>query len=86
MKAAGLRPGGSEGGWFQPFTFLDGVVVGAGNALSVATPAGQRAFVAGEDFRPLAFSAAGTAGAEIVFAGYGMAAKDLDYDDYAGWT
>ncbi|HVQ32290.1 MAG TPA: M20/M25/M40 family metallo-hydrolase, partial [Vicinamibacteria bacterium] len=84
MKAAGLRPGGSEGGWFQPFTFLDGVVVGAGNALSVATPAGPRAFVAGEDFRPLAFSAAGTAGAEIVFAGYGMAANDLGYDDYDG--
>jgi hypothetical protein len=60
------------------------LLVGAGNALSLATPAGQKAFVAGEDFRPLAFSAAGTAGAEIVFAGYGMAASDLGYDDYEG--
>ncbi|MEZ4652161.1 MAG: M28 family peptidase [Candidatus Eisenbacteria bacterium] len=39
---------------------------------------------AGEDFRPFAFSDQGELDAEIVFAGYGITAPDLDYDDYAG--
>ena len=59
--------------------------VGPGNTLQgVERRAGQRAFTAGTDFRPLAFSAAGAAAAEVVFAGYGISAPDLDYDDYDG--
>ena len=45
---------------------------------------GARAFRAGEDFRPLAFSSAGAVAGDVVFAGYGIVAKDLGRDDYQG--
>ena len=38
----------------------------------------------GTDFSPLNFSGSGTAGGEIVFAGYGITAPEYGYDDYAG--
>lgn len=79
FKRIGLAPGTSAG-YFQPFTFIDGVVLGPANQLVVGT----RAFKPGQDFRPLAFSSGGTAAAEVVFAGYGIVAKDLDWDDYEG--
>lgn len=84
MKAAGLEPGAPDGSFFQVFSFIDGVEIGAGNALRVSGGEPGRSFVAGTDFRPLAFSAPGAASAEVVFAGYGISAKDLDYDDYEG--
>jgi len=83
MKAAGLQPGAPDGTFFQAFSFIDGVVLGPGNALAVSGP-GPRRDIAVADFRPLAFSAPGTASAEVVFAGYGISAKDLAYDDYEG--
>lgn len=36
------------------------------------------------DWIPLGFSKAGTFAGDLVFAGYGIQAKDLGYDDYAG--
>jgi hypothetical protein len=84
MKAAGLQPGAADGTFFQSFSFIDGVVVGPGNALRVTGPGPRRDFSAGGDFRPLAFSAPGTASGPVAFAGYGIAAKDLEYDDYEG--
>ena len=84
MKSAGLQPGASDGSFFQVFSFIDGVEVGPGNALAVSGGAPVRAFAPGVDFRPLAFSGAGQASAEVVFAGYGISAKDLSYDDYEG--
>jgi aminopeptidase YwaD len=80
MRAIGIEPGGEAGGYFQPFTFIDGVDLGAGNRLAV----GERSFRSGEDFRPLAFSAAGTFAGRVAFAGYGITSKDLGHDDYAG--
>ncbi len=38
----------------------------------------------GQDFRPLSLSSAGMASAEMVFAGYGITAREYGYDDYAG--
>jgi hypothetical protein len=76
----GLLPAGEGGGFFQRFTFIDGVVLGPGNRLAI----GGRAFAPGADFRPLAFSSAGPVAGEVVFAGYGIVSRDLDRDDYAG--
>jgi aminopeptidase YwaD len=80
MKKIGLEGGGESGSYLQSFTFIDGVDLGPGNRLSV----GGRAFRAGDDFRPLAFSAAGSFSGGAVFAGYGIVSKDLAHDDYAG--
>ena len=84
FAALGLAPAGVNGGWFQPFDFIDGVDLGPKNALATGDGAAKKSWAVDADFRPLAFSAAGTAVAEVVFAGYGITAKDLSYDDYDG--
>jgi hypothetical protein len=83
FRSAGLEPGGEGKSFFQPFTFIDGVTLGEGNRLETRGAA-PRSWKAGVDFRPLAFSSPGSASGEVVFAGYGIAAKDLGYDDYEG--
>jgi hypothetical protein len=60
-----------------------GIRLGTPNALAVVAPA-PRALGLGRDFVPLAVSADGTVEGELVFAGYGITAPDLQYDDYAG--
>ena len=81
FRRIGLAPGAADASFFQPFTFIDGVVLGPGNQLRVGSASGFRA---GEDYRPLAFSSPGAFEGHAVFAGYGIVAKDEDYDDYAG--
>ena len=44
----------------------------------------RKAWTAGADFRPLASRPPALAEGDVVFAGYGIVAKDLGYDDYAG--
>lgn len=80
FRRIGLLPAGDGGTYFQSFSFIDGIVLGAGNRLVV----GGRAFRPGEEFRPLAFSSAGAVAGDVVFAGYGTVARDLEYDDYGG--
>jgi len=76
-KRLGLRPAFS-GSYLQSFGFIDGVVLGTANRLQV----NGRGFRSGQEFRPLAFSAPGQAAGEVVFAGYGIVAKDLGFDEY----
>jgi len=80
FRRIGLLPAGEGGSYFQKFSFIDGVVLGAGNRLGL----GGRLFKPGEEFRPLAFSSPGVVRAPVAFAGYGLVAPDLAYDDYAG--
>jgi aminopeptidase YwaD len=84
FRRIGLRPAGDGATYFQKFSFIDGVTLGSGNRLSTAGDSGRRDWVPGTDFRPLAFSSPGQVRGAVVFAGYGIVAKDLDYDDYAG--
>ncbi|HET8643891.1 MAG TPA: M20/M25/M40 family metallo-hydrolase, partial [Vicinamibacteria bacterium] len=79
----GLQPAGEKGTFFQEFSFIDGVDLGPGNQLALAAEPPTR-WRMGEDFRPLAFSAAGDVAGPVVFAGYGIVAADLGHDDYAG--
>ncbi len=60
----------------QPFTVNTGVLAGAHNVLQ---DAGY-----GVDWIPLGFARSGEFTGELVFAGYGIRARDLGYDDYAG--
>jgi aminopeptidase YwaD len=84
FRSLGLQPAGDDGGYRQPFTFIAGVHPGPGNALVLDLPSGRRTARLDEDFRPLAFSSSGSAAGEVVFAGYGIHAPDLGYDDYTG--
>jgi hypothetical protein len=93
FKAAGLQPGGKNESWFQPFELVTGLTVGEPNRLTVRAHGGLSAsFTLGEMYFPLSATAndsiqaasADVAGAPIVFAGYGISAPSLNYDDYAG--
>ena len=81
FAAAGLGPVGD--GYLLPFTFIADVILASGNSLSWSGAA-QGTLAVDEDFRPLGFSASGSAAGELVFAGYGISSSDPDYDDYAG--
>jgi hypothetical protein len=84
FRKAGLSPGGTMGSFLQPFDFVDGVDLGPKNALTTSETVVGRTWAQGTDFRPLAFSAAGKVSGSVVFAGYGISAKDLGWDDYEG--
>jgi hypothetical protein len=83
FRRLGLRPGGDDGGWLQAFTVPTGIRLGEVNTLAIATPA-ARALMLGTDFVPLPVSAEGRQEADVAFAGYGITAPDLGWDDYAG--
>src|ERR1041385_3295181 len=89
LRQSGLKPFGTDGGYFQNFEFNSGVrVVTNANHLTVASAEGRPAvFEVETDFRPLSFSANGEAEGEVVFAGYGLfvAGKPGEgYDSFAG--
>ncbi|HSE96817.1 MAG TPA: M28 family peptidase [Blastocatellia bacterium] len=82
FRSAGLKAPAS--GFFQPFTFVAGVKLGEKNSFQVKTAAGTRSLKAGEDYMPLAFSSSEAAAGPLVFAGYGISAPELQYDNYGG--
>jgi len=83
FERSGLKAAGGAGSYFQAFTFVDGVDLGPKNRLALQGE-GAPSWRMGEDFRPLAFSSPGAVAGDVVFAGYGIVASDLGYDDYAG--
>jgi hypothetical protein len=78
LAEAGLRP--AFGGFLQRFEAPFRATLGDRNALAVAGGAP----VLGTDWLPFGFSDDGSVDAELVFAGYGITAPELGYDDYAG--
>jgi hypothetical protein len=88
----GLKPGGDGGTWFEPFELTAGVTVGAGNSLVIADRTHSVRLTLGSSYYPL--SAVPNESPSIpseqddklpvVFAGYGLAAPEVHYDDYAG--
>jgi aminopeptidase YwaD len=83
FRRVGLRPGGDDGGWLQRFTVPTGIRLGEGNALALTAPAARR-LALGREFIPLTVSADGRWEGEVVFAGYGITAPEVGWDDYAG--
>ena len=88
FKAAGLRPA-VDNGWFQPFELSAGLAVGTGNALAFEAGGRSVRLSLGESYYPLAATPSESAvvldDVPIVFAGYGISAPTLNYDDYAGF-
>lgn len=77
--------------YMQQFSVVAGVELGQGNAMTLTTTAAGGNEAASldlrlkEDWMPLGWSAnAGVKKLPAVFVGYGIAAKDLGYDDYVG--
>jgi aminopeptidase YwaD len=83
FRSYGLKPA-FPSGYLQPFSFVARVELGKQNLFQVKTAASEQSYKIGEDFMPLAFSSAEAATGEVVFAGYGISAPELQYDNYAG--
>ena len=89
FKESGLKPAAGAEGYFQPFTIRGNPALAGSPTLRFQGPAGAEVVAEKGAFQPLAIgSSASLAGVPVVFAGYGISAKDesmkLDYDDYAG--
>lgn len=92
FKDIGLRPGGDDGTWFQPFSLIAGVTVGAGNALVISGASTSVHLALGSTYYPLSTIPNESPDVPsdreeklpVVFAGYGLAAPEVNYDDYAG--
>jgi hypothetical protein len=80
LKSFGLKPAGDNGSYFQNFEITTGTTYGKRNALSID----NRKLTIDADFEPLSISPAAQLTGPLVFAGYGITAPDLQWDDYAG--
>lgn len=78
FQALGLEPW--QEGYRQSSQAVSQVRMGAGNALTISGIAGR----IGRDFVPLSFSPSGVFSGSLVFAGYGIRAESIGYDDYEG--
>jgi len=88
MAGWGLLPGNGAKGWFQEFgqpyvSVLPGcyltlhILVKPHDTLNIS-------YHYFDEYMPGSSSGSGTATAEVVFAGYGITAPELEYDDYEG--
>ncbi len=88
---ARLRTELYDGTPFQKFRMTTGAKLGTKNELALVGPAGgadapamRIELTVGVDFTPLSIGGSGAFDLPLVFAGYGITAKDKNYDDYAG--
>ncbi len=92
FRQAGLTPGGVDGTFFQPFALDAGLTVGAGNTLTLSNGRREVSLTLGKGYYPLsvppnddpAVPSVSLTGTPLVFAGYGISAPGLRYDDYTG--
>ena len=83
FKSFGLKPiPGND--YLEPFTVTVNAHLGPDNRMSAAESGAPRDLSSARDYIPFSFSSSGKASAAVVFAGYGITAPDLHYDDYAG--
>jgi hypothetical protein len=84
FKKAGLKPGGPDGSYFQPFTIKGPGKLEGPNRVVLTGPKGQTLDLKeGEQFRVMGLSGSGKVTAPVVFAGYGVTATGIAYDDFA---
>jgi hypothetical protein len=82
FKKAGLKPGGVNGTYFQPFTINVGFTVREATVLLVG-PLGQKIeLTMFQDYQVPDLSTTGEVTAPLVFAGYGVRLPDGSYDDF----
>ncbi len=86
FQHAGLKPAGTQG-YRQTFDVITGVRMGRRTRMRVIGAAPDRDGskpLSQELFTPFGFSDDGAVEGEVIFAGYGITAPELNYDDYAG--
>jgi len=84
LLAAGLKGLGEKGSFFQEFSLPKGFDIRPETRLTGAREGKDETVEYGDDLKPLTLSSAGEVTAAAVFAGYGIAAPEIGYDDYEG--
>ncbi len=85
FKRLGLQPAGDDGTYFQAVPLPPDVRVDKATSMSLEAPRAEPvAFELDKDFRPFSLSSSAKVVSDVVFAGYGVSAPNLGYDDYAG--
>jgi Peptidase family M28/PDZ domain/PA domain len=86
LQAAGLEPAGDNGTFFQRFEMITGLSVQPGNTVTLGSGRNTVAFEIGRDYQLVSTSSDPSSPAQelpIAFAGYGISAPALHYDDYS---
>ena len=81
FESYGLKPL-FDGSYFQEFPFMEKLELGD-NELTIVISGTEKSFKLSKDFTALGFTDNKEVKGNLVFAGYGITAKDLNYDDYA---
>ena len=87
FESYGLKPL-FNGSYFQEFPFMEKLELGDKNEfvtefVNVNSPGGRYSKLE-QEFIPLSFTDNQSIECKVVFAGYGISARELEYDDYAG--
>lgn len=84
FEGSGIRPAGDGGTYFQKFPITPSVGLGKSNYFLISIRGRTEGLVPGVDYAPLGVTEDGLRAGEIVFAGYGISAPELGYDNYGG--
>ncbi len=79
----GLKPV-FDGDYFQEFPFIKSIELTDNNSLTFTENGNEINPKLWDDYITVPFSGNADVNAKLVFAGFGISASDLDYDDYAG--
>ena len=83
FKSYGLKPA-FDGSYLQEFPFVAGVELTKNNSLEFLVGDKKITPKPGDEYTTVSFSGKTNISSELVFAGYGISAPGLKYDDYAG--
>ena len=83
FKSYGLKPAFKEG-FLQTFSFIEKVELTKDNSVSITLNKKAKILVLKDDYMVAPFSGSSKIKGALVFAGYGISAPKLKYDDYEG--
>jgi hypothetical protein len=85
FQKAGLKPAMKDRTFFQPFDVTMSTSLGKPTSFVLTGPGdAKKEPKLGTEYTPMGFSPTSKAAGGLVFAGYGISAPELKYDDYAG--
>ena len=81
FRSFGIRPGGENGSFVQPFNIIDGIELGKVNEMLI----GSDSLTLNKDFIPLWFSGNEQLSAPVIFVGYGFSINEekIKWNDYS---
>lgn len=83
FKSYGLKPAFANS-YIQTFSFIEKVEMTGDNSITLKSGGKSKKLELKNEFMTAAFSGSSKISGELVFAGYGISAPKLNYDDYAG--